>query len=55
MEDDLYIFENGRGPQFFFNGRGPQFCSRQRRELVFGMQHCFNPTRGNVEEDLILF
>jgi hypothetical protein len=44
MEDDLNIFENGRRPQFFITGTRPQFCFMQPRELISGMQHCFNPT-----------
>ena len=27
MEDNLNIFENGRGPNFFSIGRRPQFCT----------------------------
>ena len=41
MEEDLNIFENGRQHTFF---------SRQPKELTFGMQHCFNPTEGNMED-----
>jgi hypothetical protein len=45
-------FLYGSQPQFYSNGRRPQFCSSQLRDLIFGMQHCFNPTRGNMEDDL---
>jgi hypothetical protein len=55
MEDNLNIFENGRRPHFFPNLRWPQFYSMQPRELVFGMQHCFNPTRWNMKDDLNFF
>ena len=49
------FFVNGRWPQFFPNGRWPQFCSRRPRELVFGMQPYFNPTRWIMEDDLNFF
>ena len=49
----LNIFENGRRPQFFPNGRWPLFFSRKPRKLVFGMQHCFNPTRWNIKTTMI--
>ena len=57
MEDDLNIFENRRRTQFFSNGRQLQFCSRQPRELIFGMQHRFSPTSCNscTEDDINLF
>ena len=55
MEEDLNIFENGTGPQFFSIGWRPQCCSRQPRKLIFGMQPYFNPTRWNMEGDLIFF
>jgi hypothetical protein len=45
MEDKLNTFENGRRPHIFFNGRRFKFCSRQPRELIFGMQPYFDPTR----------
>jgi hypothetical protein len=32
-----------------------EFFSMQPRLLVFGTQHCFNPTRWNIEEDLHFF
>ena len=45
----------GRQPIFLKeNGRRPEFCWRQPRELIFVMQHCFNPTKWNIEIDLIL-
>jgi hypothetical protein len=46
MEDDL---------NFFSNGRRPHFCSRQTRKLVLGMQPYLDPTRWNMEDDLIFF
>ena len=49
IEDDLNIFENWRRPQFFPNRRRPRFCSRQPRELIFGMLHSFNQTRWNMD------
>ena len=55
MEDNFNIFENGERPQIFPNGRWPQFCSRQPRELLFGMQHCFNQTRWNIKDNLNFF
>jgi hypothetical protein len=27
----------------------------QPTELVFGMQHCFNPTRWNIKDDIKFF
>ena len=50
--EDINIFENGRRPHCFINGRQPQVCSRQPRELIFGMQHRLNPT---MEDNLNFF
>jgi hypothetical protein len=55
MEEDFNIFENGRRPQLFSNGRLPKICSRQPKELIFGMQPYFNPSRWYMVEVLNIF
>ena len=34
---------------------GMQFCSKQPGKPIFGMQHCFNLTRLNMDSNLIFF
>ena len=41
--------------RIFSNRRLPQFCSSQPRKLIFGMKHCFNPSRWNMKDYLNLF
>ena len=55
QEEDLNSCVNGRQTQFVINGRWAQFCSRQRRELIFGLQPYFNSTRIYMENDLNIF
>ena len=56
MEENLNIFETEEDLIFFSpNGRLPQIFSRQPRKLVLGMQPYLDPTRWNMEDDLIFF